>query len=64
MVNASSQVFISATRSGYFFHFSQCMFRQVQSNGLVSDYASSDIALFIHSLAALAFVPVADVLIL
>ena len=40
---------------------SQCIFRQVQGNGLLTQYNDNEFSLFIRSLAALAFVPVDDV---
>lgn len=61
MITAFSDVFPGATQIGCFFHFSQCIFRQVQTNGLLTDYADRDFSLFIRCLAALAFVPVDDV---
>jgi len=49
--------------TGCFFLFSQCIFRQVQANGLLTDYADSVFSLFIRCLAALSFVSVDDVII-
>jgi hypothetical protein len=62
MINAFPQVFTSAKRTGCFFHFSQCIHRQVQGNGLIPDYAASEFALFTRSLVALAFVLAADII--
>ena len=61
LIKAFSEVFPSAARTGCFFHLSQCIFRQVQGNGLLTQYNDNEFSLFIRSLAALAFVPVDDV---
>lgn len=42
------------------FHFSQCIFRRIQSDGLKRRY-ETDFALKLRLLSALAFVPTADV---
>jgi len=39
MLNAFRSVFPSVSRSGCFYHFSQCIYRQVQQHGLQNDYA-------------------------
>jgi hypothetical protein len=62
MINAFRFVFPSVSQSGCFYHFSQCIYRQVQQHGLQNDYSQQDdFSLFIRMLAALAFVPVTDV---
>jgi hypothetical protein len=61
MIKAFSEVFPSAARTGCFFHFSKCIFRQIQDNGLVSHYTDGEFSLFMRCLAALAFVPHDDV---
>jgi len=60
MTTAFSEVFPSAIRSGCFFYFAQCIFRQVQANGLqtVDFLCRQRVSLFIRCLAAVAFVPV------
>ena len=60
MLNAFRSVFPSVSQSGCFYHFSQCIYRQVQQHGLQNDYAEEDFSLFIRMLAAIAFVPVTD----
>ena len=48
--------------NGCLFHFGQCIWRKIQSDGLVNWYTESlENALLIKSLQALAFVPVPDV---
>ena len=49
--------------SGCFFHLQQCIWRKIQSLGLTAAYRESDekFALSAKSMAAVAFVPVADV---
>jgi len=61
LIKAFSEVFPSAAKTGCFFHFSQCIFRQVQSNGLLTQYSDNEFSLFIRCLAALAFVLLDDV---
>jgi hypothetical protein len=47
---------------GCLFHFSQCVWRHVQSNGLSNKYKEDDLfRLNIRKLIALAFVPTSDV---
>lgn len=61
-MNAIRLVFPDAKISGCFFHFCQCIYRHVQKYGLQSIYANdADFAQHIRCLAALAFVPVKDV---
>ena len=50
------------SKQGCFFHFSQCLFRSIQSNGLQQLYESdAAFALKMRMIAAIAFVLVADV---
>ena len=62
ILSAFSDVFPDAARTGCFFHFSQCIFRQVQQHGLVTDYAVPEFSIFVRMLAAFAFVPEKDVI--
>ena len=60
--NAVFRVFgISAT--GCLFHFSQCVYRRVQAEGLKSQYAEADgeLSVWVRCLSALAFVPIRQV---
>lgn len=58
MIGAISQEFSQTRHRGCFFHFSQSIFRQVQSNGLKQRYETdADFALMLRLLPALAFVP-------
>ena len=61
LIKAFSEVFPGAARTGCFYHFSQCIFRQVQSNVLLTEYNDNEFSLFIWCLSALAFVPLDDV---
>lgn len=62
-ISAAKNVFPDADVNGCFFHFCQCLFRQIQANGLQKIYQDDpEFALQIRCLAALAFVPVNDVL--
>ena len=46
---------------GCYFHFSQCIWRRVQSGGHVSTYMNdSDFRAFVHSVAALPFFPLTE----
>lgn len=48
--------------AGCLFHFGQCVWRQVQSQGLQHRYVNDEsFRLAVNKLIALAFVPVADV---
>lgn len=58
MMKACRRVFPDALQRGCFFHFSQCIFRSIQSNGLKYRYETDpNFALNMRSLAAIAFVP-------
>ena len=61
-INTFGAVFPDSDQQGCFFHFSQCLFRSIQSNGL-QKLCESDagFALKMRMIAAIAFVPVADV---
>lgn len=62
MMNAVSAAFPQTRQRGCFFHFSQCFFRHVQSEGLQRRYeAEPEFALTMRLLPALAFVPAANV---
>ena len=58
IINAFRSEFPNVSQSGCFYHFSQCICRQVQEHGLQTDYTQEDFSLFIRMLAAVAFVPV------
>ena len=61
-INAFRAVFPDSDQQGCFFHFSQCLFRSIQSNGLQQLYESdAGFALKMRMIAAIAFVPVAGV---
>ena len=63
-INAFRAVFPDSDQQGCFFHFSQCLFRSIQSNGLQQLYENdAGFALKMRMIAAIAFVPVADVVI-
>ena len=58
MINACKVEFPDATLRGCFFHFTQCIFRQIQSSGLKQRYETdAEFALKMKMLPALAFVP-------
>lgn len=62
-INALRAAFPDAQIQGCYFHLSQNIFRHVQSSGLQDRYADNiDFAMEIRKLAALAFVPIADVI--
>lgn len=61
MLNAFRSIFPGASQSGCFYHFSQCIYRKVQEHGLQNDYIQEDFSIFIRMMAAIAFVPVDDV---
>ena len=61
-INAFKAVFPDSDQQGCFFHFSQCLFQSILSNGLQQLYESdAGFALKMRMIAAIAFVPVADV---
>ena len=59
-INAVQVVFPNVSQSACFYHFSQCIYRQVQQHGLQTDYTEEDFSLFVRMLTAIAFVPVSD----
>ena len=60
--NALQDIFPDATIQGCFYHLSQAIYRKVQSIGLQQEYQTNlDLSLKIRMLAALAFVPVDDI---
>lgn len=61
-IHAFEDAFPNARTRGCFFHFSQCVYRQIQANGLQRMYESDEeFALQIRHLPAIAYVPAADV---
>ena len=61
-MNAVSSKFQDCTIHGCFFHPCQNVYKHVQSNGLQEQYtANAEFALEVRQLAALAFVPIGDV---
>ena len=61
-INAFRAVFPDSDQQGCFFLFSQCLFRSIQSDSLQQLYESdAGFALKMRMIAAIAFVPVADV---
>lgn len=65
-VNAFQDVFPGIQNRGCFFHFSQCIWRKIQENGDIrnryEDVEDPNFSLCVRELAALAFVPPADVI--
>lgn len=62
-ISAAQTVFPNADVNGCYFHFCQCLFRQIQANGLQTIYQDDPtFASYMGCVAALAFVPVTDVL--
>lgn len=62
-IKAVSKCFSQAIIDGCHFHFCQCVWRTVQSNGLQIRYGSdSEFAIHVKMLLALAFVPVENVI--
>lgn len=62
LIEAISATFSAARHHGCFFHFTQAVWRKVQSLGLVTFYAQNDAARnTVRQLMALAFLPVAIV---
>lgn len=61
-MKAAEDVFKDVRVSGCYFHFCQCLHRQIQANGLQSKYNSDPtFAANLRFVAALAFVPICDV---
>lgn len=61
-INAIEAVFDDGEVSGCFFHFCQCIYRNIQSQGLQQFYNDDpNFAQNMHCLAAFASIPVADV---
>lgn len=61
-LSAAETIFVNADISRCFFHFCQCLYRHIQSNGLQKLYQDdATFAMYMRCLAALAFVPVTDV---
>ena len=62
IVSAIRQEFPRARHRGCFFHFSQCIFRRIQAEGLQRRYETDvEFAMKMRLLSALAFVPTEDV---
>jgi hypothetical protein len=64
-INAFKDNFPNNQNRGCFFHFTQCLYRRIQSNAdLKREYENPQNSnfLIVHQLAALAFVPVRDVI--
>ena len=62
IVSAIRQEFPRARHRGCFFHFSQCIFRRIQAEGLQRRYETDvEFAMKIRLLSALAFVQTEDV---
>ncbi|XP_068205281.1 uncharacterized protein [Palaemon carinicauda] len=63
MMKACLKEFPNTEQNGCFFHFSQCIFRAIQNNGLKRKYETeTSFALQMRMLPALAFVPVGSVI--
>jgi hypothetical protein len=61
-VNVFTEEFPNSRLQGCFFHFSQAIYRHVQSAGLQASYAANpEFALMLRHLPALAFVPIQNV---
>lgn len=64
IINASTTIFPEADVSCCYFHFKQSLYRKVQNIGLQIPYNDPDdreVKIFVHMTAALAFIPVPDV---
>lgn len=62
MIEAVAQEFPRSRQRGCFFHFTQCIFRKIQSEGLKQRYETdAEFALKLRLLSAIAFVPAANV---
>ena len=63
VLNAIDTSFSGTNKKGCFFHFSQAIFQKIQSLGLQNRYKEEEhFAHKVHMLAALAFVPLLDVI--
>ena len=63
VLNAINTSFSGTNKKGCFFHFSQAIFQKIQSLGLQNRYKEDEhFAHKVHMLAALAFVPLPDVI--
>lgn len=61
-INAAESIFTQSTIKGCYFHFCQSIYRHVQEYGMQTSYSSNiNVAQHIRYIAALAFVPSADV---
>lgn len=61
-LNAASNEFPDAEVHGWYFHFTQCIWRKIQNLGLQTKYNSDTLfALNMRKLAALAFLPAESV---
>ena len=61
-INAFRTVFPNSDVRSCFFHFSQCIFRFIQSNGIQQLYKSdAEFALKMRMISAIAFVPISNV---
>jgi hypothetical protein len=62
-INAFGTAFPGAQQKGCFFHFCQCIYRNIQSNGLQQLYENdAEFSLAMRMLPAIAFVPLPDIL--
>nr|CAI5821208.1 unnamed protein product [Callosobruchus analis] len=62
LVQACVEEFPASKHRGCFFHFSQCILRKIQTEGLIKKYETEpEFALKMKFLSALAFVPTTDV---
>ena len=60
--NGLQEIFPDATIQGCFYHLSEAIYRKIQSIALQQEYQTNvDLSLKIRMLAALAFVPVEDI---
>lgn len=58
LINAFTKQFPNTEMRGCFFHFSQCIYRKIQTSGLKRKYESdADLALKLKLLSALAYIP-------
>ena len=61
-INAFNNVFPNAEKRGCYFHFSQCIWKKIQKcPDILEKYKVAEFALHLRQLAALAFVPIPDV---